>query len=83
MNHEEWCVTGAMCWGSSQAPEHLGQLSHPSCFKLLKALEDARLLSLQDHTIRPLDLPVGPRVTDCSPVYPNVVVITKTEEPYW
>jgi hypothetical protein len=35
---------------------------------------------MQDHSVLPLNLFVGPRVTDRGPVYPDVVVVTEVEE---
>jgi hypothetical protein len=44
--------------------------------------EDAGLQALQYQSIRALDLSVHARVGDCYLVYPDVVVITKIQEPF-
>jgi hypothetical protein len=52
----------------------------PAPIKLFEPDEDARLKSLEDHAINPLQLPVGARVFDRRPVVPDTVSVGELQE---
>jgi hypothetical protein len=59
--------TGESCGpsgGCPQAPENVWELLKPPANKLVELVEDVRLESLEDHVIRPLNLPINARVSD-------------------
>jgi hypothetical protein len=48
--------------------------------KPFELVEDARLESLEDHSVRPFNLPIGVWVPDRRPINPDPVSISKLQE---
>jgi hypothetical protein len=53
----------------------------PAPNKLFELVEDARLESLEDHSVRPFNLPIGVWVPDRHPVDPDPVSVSELQEP--